>query len=405
MENIKIGNSLELSDELLNILKSNGRSKNIEDVNVLQIFYNLYKSTPNLYSISTNDDYYEYEKLNKELNKLFPDNKILYEEIYHDLNKNKTFNRKTVYSLCDGVVCVINCELPEELYIINHDVKNVKLVCTNNYFLVRDKFDKFSDTINVFKECKLKEIDNVNIGMVSYEDGNFYVKEFDIKDKTFKIDEMDLHYGQGFTDFNNQLIQRLKEDSKGLVLFHGIAGSGKTFYIRHLLRKIKEINNNNNVLYFPPTMVGSLTDPSFINFISDWVSDSKGKNYLFIEDAEPLLESRDLTRNIGVTNLLNLTDGLLNDILNIQVIATFNTNLKNIDDALLRPERLTARKEFKKLKGERLKSMFEYLKINDQDGKLLKKELSLAEIYSLKKNSKTITHDIEDDTKKIGFSN
>ena len=138
----------------------------------------------------------------------------------------------------------------------------------------------------------------------------------------------------------------------------------------------------------------------FINFISEWVIDSKAKNYLFIEDAEPLLESRDSSRNIGITNLLNLTDGLLNDILNIQVIATFNTSLKNIDDALLRPERLTARKEFKKLKLESAKKLAEYLQI---DNYKISKDMTLADIYSLKKNSKTILHDVDTSDSKLGF--
>lgn len=175
--------------------------------------------------------------------------------------------------------------------------------------------------------------------------------------------------------------------------------SHNTTYIRHLLRKLKEINKDNNVLYFPPTMVGSITDPNFINFISEWVSDSKGKNYLLIEDAEPLLESRDMTRNIGITNLLNLTDGLLNDILNIQIIATFNTKLANIDDALLRPERLMARKEFTELSIEKGKYLADKINI---DPNLINKNMTLADIYSLKNERKPIIHNIKE-SKKIGF--
>jgi hypothetical protein len=172
--------------------------------------------------------------------------------------------------------------------------------------------------------------------------------------------------------------------------------------IRHLLRKLKEMDKENNILYFPPTMVGSITDPNFINFISDWVSDSKGRNYILIEDAEPLLESRDSTRNIGITNLLNLTDGLLNDILNIQIIATFNTQLSNIDKALLRPERLIARKEFKALSIEKGKLLASKININPT---LITKKMTLADIYSLKNDSKPITHDIDESGNegKIGF--
>jgi hypothetical protein len=193
---------------------------------------------------------------------------------------------------------------------------------------------------------------------------------------------------------------QLDINSNKRYLTNGIL-SHNTTYLRYLIRKIKEINKFNNILYFPPTMVDSITDPNFINFISDWVSESEGKNYIIIEDAEPLIESRDSSRNIGITNLLNLTDGLLNDILNVQIIATFNINLKNIDTALLRPERLIARKEFRKLTIDNAKRLADHLSINPE---LITEEMTLAELYSMKKDSKTIVHDIDNNkSKKIGF--
>ena len=202
-------------------------------------------------------------------------------------------------------------------------------------------------------------------------------------------------------DKENMYDLELNIDSDKRYYTNGIL-SHNTTYIRHLLRKLKEIDKENNILYFPPTMVDSITEPSFINFISEWVSESKGKNYLLIEDAEPLLESRDQSRNIGITNLLNLTDGLLNDILGIQIIATFNTDLSNIDNALLRPERLIARKEFDKLSIEDAKILAESLEMKDI---VIDKEMTLADFYSIKKESKTITHNIKSKTNKIGFNN
>ena len=51
----------------------------------------------------------------------------------------------------------------------------------------------------------------------------------------------------------------------------------------------------------------------------------------------------------GVTNLLNMTDSLLNDMLKLQIICTFKVDLKELDAALLRLGRLLARKEYKAL--------------------------------------------------------
>jgi len=177
--------------------------------------------------------------------------------------------------------------------------------------------------------------------------------------------------------------------------------SHNTTYIRHLIKEIVKDSKDNNILYFPPTMVDFITEPSFINFVSDWVADNKGKTYLLIEDAEPLLEARNQSRNLGITNLLNLTDGILNDIFNLQIIATFNTSLQNLDKALLRPERLLARKEFKALPIGHAIELAKYLEI---DEKLIVDKMSLADLYSLKKETKPLTHDL-DGVAKIGFNN
>jgi SpoVK/Ycf46/Vps4 family AAA+-type ATPase len=122
---------------------------------------------------------------------------------------------------------------------------------------------------------------------------------------------------------------------------------------------------------------------------------------LLLEDAEPLLVSRGNSgRSDGITNLLNITDGLLNDMLSIQVIATFNTDLKNIDGALLRPERLIARKEFKRLNAQDANKLAKAINLD----KTFTEDTSLAEIYSQQKAKEVLIHTYEDNkTRKLGF--
>lgn len=68
----------------------------------------------------------------------------------------------------------------------------------------------------------------------------------------------------------------------------------------------------------------------------------ENRNFVMvIEDAEELITSREEVRNSNLSMLLNLTDGLLGKSLGIQIIATFNTDVKNIDKALLRKGRLS----------------------------------------------------------------
>ncbi len=240
------------------------------------------------------------------------------------------------------------------------------------------------------------------IGMICKEQ-NFYVKDFYIT-KEYNLINSNLHYGAGFEEFHGKLLERFKSDSKGLVLLHGEPGTGKTYYIRNLIRDL--ISLGKQVIYFPPNMVGHLVSPEIMTFLSNTVIDmaEEGKScVLLLEDAEPLLVSRAEGRSDGITNLLNITDGLLNDMLSIQVIATFNTEMKNIDSALLRPERLIARKEFKKLKKEDAQVLVDSLGIDFT----CSDAMTLAEIYSERKQRDILIHeyDSSSEKKRIGFGN
>ncbi len=246
----------------------------------------------------------------------------------------------------------------------------------------------------IMSMCSLERIpDKPKIYMIQYSQ-NFYLKSHAVEDN-FEIKDLDLNYGNGFAKFHNELMERFLNESKGLVLFHGEPGTGKTYYIRHLLRSMA--NNKKIVIYMPPNMVDHLVEPGFMTFVSTQVEHYSRQGYfcvLLIEDAEPLLAKRQEGIRIqGVTNLLNMTDGLLNDMLNLQIICTFNVDLKKLDSALLRPGRLIARKEFKALNELDANLLAQRLGIKHH----FKKSATLGEIYSFGKDMSTLIHDVEAD--------
>ena len=249
------------------------------------------------------------------------------------------------------------------------------------------------------KEMIVPDSNSPSIGIISADNGDFYVKRFSLEGKTPDFTYPDLHYGDGFEEFHKALLKRLDENTKGLVLLHGDPGTGKTQYIRVLLKELAALNKS--IIYAPPSISANLTEPAMIEFISSWIMDEERDCILLIEDAEPLLESRDSTgRSTGISNLLNMTDGLLNDILGLTVIATFNTQISKIDSALLRPKRLLARKEFKKLPKEMFVSLAETLKIDLPE---ITYPASLAEFYSSNIESTVLTHGIQVKENKLGF--
>jgi hypothetical protein len=62
-----------------------------------------------------------------------------------------------------------------------------------------------------------------------------------------------------------------------------------------------------------------------------------------------VITDRNESGSVGVANILNITDGILSDILKIQIVATFNMDKQKIDKALLRKGRLIAEHQFDKL--------------------------------------------------------
>ena len=56
--------------------------------------------------------------------------------------------------------------------------------------------------------------------------------------------------------------------------------------------------------------------------------------------------------------MLNLTDGIVGDVFGVKFICTFNSNVKDIDKALLRKGRLSMKYEFKKLSVDKVKKIY-----------------------------------------------
>ena len=127
-----------------------------------------------------------------------------------------------------------------------------------------------------------------------------------IKPKKVDIERM---YTDGVEKFNAKVILQLASDGAGLYILHGPPGTGKTSFINHLIQKVEK-----DFIFIPSNLVDSLLQPDFIELL--W---EHANAIIVIEDAEKALQKRTNTDYSPVSNLLNITDGLMGDILNLQV--------------------------------------------------------------------------------------
>ena len=245
-----------------------------------------------------------------------------------------------------------------------------------------DGFQLFKDDfLKVLKKRTKKEN---NISLIVQTRHGYDTQTFDLPKQ--KLD-LDYNYGSSFLPVHDKILKTLNQKKgKGLVLLHGEPGCGKTFYLKYLASQIK----TKKVMFVPPYMVDFITSPEMTPFLIE-----NSDSILFIEDAERVITDRDMNSANGVSNILNLTDGILGDILNIQIVATFNMDRAKIDKALLRKGRLIAEHEFGKLGVDESNKLLKHLGKNT----ITDEPLTLTQIYNIEETE----YKVEDKTSKIGF--
>ncbi len=209
----------------------------------------------------------------------------------------------------------------------------------------------------------LTSIGNAGIPLVA---GNYTTKV--IEDYIYVISDLQSGYPSG-----------------RITIMRGLPGSGKTHLIRSMLLEVPDAM----FVLISPEMVTSLAGPQLLPLLTSYRGSSKGPIVLLLEDADKCLVSRDKDNMNSIQSLLNLGDGILGSLLDLRIVATTNAKEIHMEEAIMRPGRLSKLLEVGVLDLETAKSIFNRLcpkkkKLPDAlNVNSMSFKMTLAEIYAL----------------------
>jgi SpoVK/Ycf46/Vps4 family AAA+-type ATPase len=139
----------------------------------------------------------------------------------------------------------------------------------------------------------------------------------------------------------------------------------------HLTSVCKDLNTR--FVFIPSAFSSVLSDPGFLPFAINSLNNS----VLILEDAEEVLKDRAAGGDGSVSNILNITDGILGKLVKVKIIATVNKS-HIIDPAITRKGRLRVKYEFEKLTVDKANKLFTKL----ENTFVTTEPLTLTEIYN-----------------------
>ncbi len=299
-------------------------------------------------------------------------------------------------------------------FLVNEDVK--LLFCRENYespyllCYISDKEKKFftnieaSDSaVNIslfsksesikearsFSQTIKEEINKIDEGgedevelLFSYvtQCGDVAVKQSKIYCPTWE--EVQVNYPQ--TDNLDILHDEINSELGRMIIWYGPPGTGKTYAIRSLIRAHK-----NDIVPIYITDTNMFT--SNIAYYYDLISSNDSRILFIFEDAaDYLLPETRSSASEQMSNILNLTDGLLGAGRKDMFLITFNEEIGRIDDAVKREGRCHSITKFPKFTEEEAR---EWLRNKDIDQEVIDREVSgqkvtLAQLYEITKKQK-----------------
>lgn len=341
---------------------------NIENENTyFLICWDIFQKVPNTLSII---GIYDKDRFYKKINNFKKEETINQEVI--KVEELDIINISYFIKINDNVYLSYNIQDSENSYSTINEIEF--------YYKNESDNSKVQEILNSIEECELSFENNENLNNLNTL--SLTPEGVDIEPIPSEIiQNIELFYSKSTMKSVNKLIKSIKENNKGLSILYGERGTGKTSIIHYISHNLDRI-----VLYCPNNLLDqTLNNNDFKSFLK-----SHAKPILIIDDGENIFNDIYSNTNTYTNSILQLVDGLLSDVIELNIIIISNSSLDDIDRNLLEANTFIDSIEFKTLSIEESNKLSKYLKIN----KKYNKKHKLIDI--LNKNSKK-------EDKKIGL--
>jgi hypothetical protein len=259
-------------------------------------------------------------------------------------------------------------------------ISYVEINKNSESFLVNEVCFYYKD---IKQEKELDEIfSEISECVVDYDDDNFdKVNTLSLNNNLLELEpiiinqdiDVDNMYTSKVIKEIDKLVKSIKKKNKGLSIFIGEKGLGKTNMCKYLASKVDRMS-----IFIPNNMIEqTINNPEFRNFIKKY-----DKCLLIVDDCEFLYNPVYGKMNYFTNNTLQLIDGFISDHLDLQILLVFNDVEENLDENLLDCNNLLNIIEFELLDSETASELSKSIGNN----KKFKEETRLIDVFNYKNN-------------------
>lgn len=272
--------------------------------------------------------------------------KNVFTEVIPDSEEDLIINDKLFVKLDDD--CYLSYIVADRMSDASF-IDSITFYYNSDYTGVQDFIDKLNDCILDYEDVDSHKLNTIGLSATGLEIEPVSLHDID-------LDNIDNYYNSDTFRSLEKIVKQIKKSDKGLSIFYGNRGTGKTSFINYISSKLDRI-----VIFIPNNMIEhTINNPDFRKFLKKYE-----KPVLVLDDCEMAFSEVYGRTNMFSSNLLQMVDGFLSDSINCNIITIFNLdNEEEIDQSLLDCNNLIDVIEFDMLSDEESNTLAKHIGSN-----------------------------------------